>query len=185
MKSALSSNSLSGALRLVMAGSLVLVASACAVEQKCPLGTNDHYCTTVKDTYEAARSGGGSKDNVNQPVGNGKKGDADRLDMAAGRHNLAGPVYNPGKPYRLWVAPWTDANGIVHSGEMLYFATPARFNYGPLDLPGSASGVMGPAVPSELGFVPVEKPKEDTSADGVTPPSPLVGGGSTVSIPQK
>jgi len=74
MKSVLSSNSLSRALRLVMAGSLVLVASACAVEQKCPLGTNDHYCTTVKDTYEAARSGGGSKDNVNQPVGNGKKG---------------------------------------------------------------------------------------------------------------
>ena len=137
---------------LVAAASLV----GCATTPRCPNGVNDIYCSSMKDTYAAARAGEGNVDNVlgNHQGDASGKDNAGRLDLPSGRHNLAGPVYQQAKPFRLWVAPWTDANGLVHSGEYLYFTTPGRWNYGPLDMPGSAAGLLGPAMPDDLGFTP-------------------------------
>lgn len=147
-------------------------------KHKCPLGEGGYYCASMRETYEAARAGGGDAENVLAAPGMGAEGNAPgagRLDIPSGRHHLAGPVYIPAKPFRLWVAPWTDANGLVHSGEYLYFATPARWSYGPLALPGAASGVMGPAAPENLGFNPVpvgtSTPQQAADPNSVTPPA--------------
>ncbi len=100
-------------------------------------------------------------------VGYGAPGGA----MVPGREALQGPVFIPAKPYRYWVAPWTDANGIAHSGEMQYFVVPGRFTYGTLDTPGAASGIIGPVSPEELGFIPVQPDADNTT---VSPDKQLI-----------
>lgn len=65
------------------------------------------------------------------------------------------PVFKQPRVHRAWVAPWTDANGRMHSGEYLYYTTPGEWNYGTLRQPGAAgAAMMGPVKPSQLGFRP-------------------------------
>lgn len=100
----------------------------------------------------------------------------------SGRHELAGPVYHPPKPYRIWVAPWKDANNVMHSGEMLYFVDGGERNYGMMGTPGSASGLLGPAMPAQQQQpqATTEDTPQQTEArgveviDGAVAPAPRV-----------
>lgn len=158
-------------------GGICLVMMGCASTPRCPLGATEGQCSSMMDTYYAARAGGGSRDTVfserdpsadttGPGFGLGGMDNGNRQAVtayahglerlaSAGRHQLAGPVYTPAKPYKMWVAPWTDANGLVHSGENTYFVTPGYWSYGSLEIPGSAGGVLEPAVPTDLGFAPL------------------------------
>lgn len=169
------------AFRLVVLLGLTGAVAACgSVPQRCPLTNRDGTCASMQETYEIARdqSGNSSGESVFDVYGSGDK-DGDEtfgkrsegapsalgnpqsqkktgmLEIDMGRHHLAGPVYTPPRPYRIWVAPWTDSNGIVHSGEHLFFAKPGHWNYGPMGMPGVAAGLLRPAVPDDYGFDPL------------------------------
>lgn len=177
-------------------GALVALSGCASDPTTCPLNNTDGYCASVEQVDAAARSHAGSKENV---FGNEAykqyKGQGDN-EVTAGGHvdhgvvdpgpgvGLSGPIYTPAQPRRLWVAPWTDANGVVHSGEYLYFLRPGHWRYGPLEAPGSAAGVMGPVAPEDLGFDPEKLRRErrkhasedsgniERPATTFTPPTP-------------
>ncbi len=138
--------------------------SGCAVKQRCEFLDGREVCASMSEAYQATVRGGGGRDNVLAPVEKrDPKNGADPLNIQAGRHQLAGPVFLPPKPYRYWVAPWTDANGLLHSGEQVFFTTPGRWTYGEMGKNGAAGDLISPIKPSELGFKPIlRKPKEAT-----------------------
>lgn len=141
---------------ILIAIAATLGAGCAAKPRACTPGVLTQGCTSMAETYQAALGGGGDRGSLfpgAEDLKDGKKGTpASPLNLQAGRHQLAGPVFNPPKPFRLGIAPWTDANGILHSGEYIYFTTPGRWSYGPMALPGSASGVLSPIRPDQLGF---------------------------------
>lgn len=140
--------------------SAVLLGACATTANNCPLGEDGQTCVSMGDTYRAAKAGAGSQTNVlAAPADTHQYGRA--LNFMAGPQNMAGPVYNPAKPHRVWIAPWTDANGILHSGEHIYFTTPGGWNYGPMTAPGSAAGLMAPIRPDQLGFQPSNSPDGD------------------------
>jgi hypothetical protein len=163
---------------------LALALGACAHEYRCPLNSRDGYCSSVQETHAAALRHNDARENYLEykavnPEAERSSGSASSAAGVKGmpidgppaiappivplsEAHLEGPLFIPAKPYRYWVAPWTDANGIVHGGEMQYFVIPGRFTYGPLDAPGGASGVMGPIDPQALGFKPVEQKPQDS-----------------------
>lgn len=62
------------------------------------------------------------------------------------------PVYTPEQVHRLFRGPWMDDYEILHSGEHLFYKTPGAWNYGNMSDPGSASGLVKPVYPEDLGF---------------------------------
>ena len=70
------------------------------------------------------------------------------------------PVYTPERVHRLFRGPWMDDYEILHSGEHLFYKTPGSWNYGNMSEPGSASGLVTPVYPEDLGF---SKPGEKAS----------------------
>ncbi|MDP2564379.1 TraV family lipoprotein [Pseudoalteromonas marina] len=62
------------------------------------------------------------------------------------------PVYTPESVHKLYRGPWRDDLDLLHSGEMLFYKTPGHWNFGTLKTPGSASGLLSPVLPDELGF---------------------------------
>ena len=133
-----------------------LMLGGCAVKPRCELQDGREICAGMKDAYRGSVAGGGNKDNVLAPVeSRDPKDPAAPLNLQAGRHQLAGPVFMPPKPYRFWVAPWTDANGLLHSGEQVFFTTPGKWTYGPMGKSGSLGDLMAPIRPQDLGFRPL------------------------------
>lgn len=124
------------------------------------------YCHSVLDTYQAARAGAGragkdfsvhdhsagAADGPQQPIW--APGRMVHGEAVSGKNALGGPVFTPARPFRVWVAPWTDTNGTLHSGEYLYFVNPGHWNYGELTAPGSAGDVITPLRRDDLGFRP-------------------------------
>jgi len=143
-----------------------------APKHSCPLNSEDGYCADLETVYGAAVRDQGSKENVLEgviePISDGKS-DKPQTEapapeapvvhdeftgfMAAQDRGM--PVFTPPKPHRLWIAPWHDANKILHGGEYLYYTTPGHWNYGTLTSPGDGAEVMGPIKPQDLGFIPV------------------------------
>lgn len=81
------------------------------------------------------------------------------------------PVFQQPKVMRVWIAPYVDADGNLHSGEYTYFSTPGRWNYGTMKQPGDASsGMFEPAKPGDYGFNPVD----NQASTGAAPPAPPV-----------
>ena len=161
-------------LTLIVAASAL---SACASNNKkvCAPGEISPGCASMGETYDAAIGGGGSKGNVfdNSAHIDGKKVVSNPLNMQSGQHQVAGPVFHPPKPYRVGIAPWTDANGLMHSGEYVYFTTPGRWSYGPMQLPGSAAGLIAPIKPDDLGFSvrdSMDPNQPNRQSDGVVMP---------------
>lgn len=163
----------------------LLGVSGCASDStSCALNNTEGYCASVGETYKASKAHAGSKENVFgngshrrfKKGGGGQRGGARPTRQKAGGGvyepgpgaGLSGPIYRPAQPRRLWVAPWTDANGVVHSGEYLYFLRPGNWRYGPLRAQGSASGVMGPVAPSDLGFKPGQQSTTRKDSSGNT-----------------
>lgn len=148
---------------LAVAATAVL--SGCATS-KAGCDTRDastrEYCRSVMDTQRAAQAGGGTDFSVHDGGGAGDgpqqpiwaPGRMINGAVVSGKNALAGPVFTPAKPHRVWVAPWTDTNGTLHSGEYLYYVTPGHWNYGELRAPGSASDALGPLRTDDYGFEP-------------------------------
>lgn len=75
------------------------------------------------------------------------------------------PVYQPPRPWRVWLGPWVDANGDLRSGQYVWFVTPGHWYYAgkvwPLGRLGQPTGntfvkdgVLSPVPPTRLGFTP-------------------------------
>lgn len=62
------------------------------------------------------------------------------------------PVYTPEKVHRIFRGPWKDDFNILHSGEHLFYRTPGYWTFGNMNEPGSASGLITPVYPEDLGF---------------------------------
>lgn len=153
---------------------LALFLSGCSsTVTTCPLNNKEGYCASVGEVNSAAKSrsgnnenvfGGGAHERLEKSGASGKsvgsRVDSGVFDPGPGA-GLAGPIYTPAEPRRLWVAPWTDANGVVHSGEYLYFLRPGHWRYGALEAPGSASGALGPVSPKDLGFDPAKQKEKN------------------------
>lgn len=168
---------------------LVLTAtlSGCATTPRhgCPL---DHGlgCHTLPQAYAASRTGGGNVQSVfGQPAPVPGAGAAvseaaapSVLDPSSQGYPQAGPggtpVWTPGQVYRAWTAPWTDAEGYLHSGGYVYFTTPGHWSYGTLQSNGPGAGILHPISPSQLGFQPDTGRKRplpnqrSSSVDGAT-----------------
>lgn len=65
------------------------------------------------------------------------------------------PVFEQAQVHRAWTAPWTDAEGVLHGGEYVYFTTPGKWSYGTLTAPGGSSDIFRPLHPEDLGINPV------------------------------
>ncbi|QHS09119.1 TraV family lipoprotein [Sinimarinibacterium sp. NLF-5-8] len=64
------------------------------------------------------------------------------LHSEPGQQHFAGLVYTPPKPYRVGIAPWTDDQNILHSGEFIYFTSKGKWSQPHIPIPGSASAVL-------------------------------------------
>lgn len=131
----------------------------------CPLKDSKGYCASVTDTYSAAKHGGGDPESVFA----GKSAQTihhpdrvqDKTEKPTPFTTLPAPptggtpVYTPGAPWRVWIAPWFDpATHVLHGGSYVFFSTPSHWAYGSLGSPGAASGLLGPISPKDLGFTP-------------------------------
>src|SRR5699024_3965081 len=157
----------------VVLGAAAALSACASTNTSCPLNNESGYCASVGQVHDAAVAGGGDAENVmagsahgEQNVTQSAKADGNPLFSPGPGHGLSGPIFKPATPRRLWVAPWTDANGTLHSGEYLYFLSPGHWRYGPLKAPGAASGVMGPVAPQDLGFTPGSGTPPDPNQPG-------------------
>lgn len=86
-----------------------------------------------------------------------------------GGPRVTAPVYQPPRPWRVWLGPWVDANGDLRSGQYVWFVTPGHWDYAGQTWPlrvradrrgthfGNAfvqEGVLAPVPPTRLGFTP-------------------------------
>lgn len=172
---------------LIVAASL-LALSACAGNKpyQCPL-TGGQSCNNMQEVYDAAR-GAPRTARAENVVGLGQPTSTQRLSHSPSAHFEPGehgqPVFRQPRVYRVWLAPYVDADGNLRSGEYTYFSTPGEWAYGTTREAGSASSAtFGPQRPDQLGFTPVEDtpaparrasdapvPPSATTRDGITQP---------------
>lgn len=92
--------------------------------------------------------------------------------LVMGGPQAQAPVYQPPRPWRVWLGPWVDANGDLRSGQYVWFVTPGHWYYAgkiwPLGRLGKHTGhaagnvgdtfvkdgVLAPVPPTRLGFTP-------------------------------
>ncbi len=159
--------------------------SACSsVGYQCPLKTAENpRCATMDDTYSAAVKSPKykgenvlvsevemSQDAKDYPMSGNRPANAVRAPDPIGMPQPTDrgmPVYDPPKVFRAWVAPWTDAEGVLHAGSYAYFNTPGKWNYGTLKAEGEASGVFRPVKPDDYGF---QLQKIEKNVKSGTPP---------------
>lgn len=167
--------------------------SACATGPRtptyeCPLYSADRAkCASVAESLEASRrmtaSTGTSVQSVFDPRAAAPRTSPDNVPVVGRPSGLASPttgspVFQQPQVMRVWIAPYVDADGNLRSGEYAYFSTPGRWNYGTLRRPGAASGIFGPARPTDLGFTPVlAAPRTATSPQRPPEPSASPAGG--------
>lgn len=92
-----------------------------------------------------------------------------RGSLVFGGPQSEAPVYQPPRPWRVWLGPWVDSTGDLHSGEYVWFTSPGHWFYDSRIWPlatgkgqGGArvgdhyvsDGVLSPVPPTELGFRP-------------------------------
>ena len=88
-----------------------------------------------------------------------------RGSLVTGGPQAQAPVYQPPRPWRVWLGPWVDANGDLRSGQYVWFVTPGHWYYAgkiwPLGRLGKhigdtfvKDGVLAPVPPTRLGFTP-------------------------------
>lgn len=161
--------------------------SGCSVfsspKYDCELNSADGVCSSMNTTYSAAKQSNPKNSNETVftdyfdssalPVAGPNRNARVQATGMALSNSLSGwpqpaqqgmPVFNHAKVYRAWVAPWTDASGLLHAGEYVYFSTPGNWNYGSLKSPGNASGMFAPLKPGQYGFKPVFEAERQTES---------------------
>ena len=174
-------------IRLTPVASLLLLAACATPGYECRMG---HACAPVHDTYRDAVRDQGTW----RPVWNVRgasyksKEKAHRKKEPAkfvmGGPQASAPVYQPPRPWRVWLAPWVDTTGDLHSGEYVWFVTPGKWYYGgktwslsPLGGRDNGSGSfagLGPTMPSALGFIPSLSRSAPGVLPSITPPQDQV-----------
>lgn len=140
----------------------VLTLSACASSKPYACKLEDtHSCNNMQEVYDAARRA--PRDSSAESV---LSAGSTVQHGAVVTHNpntytepgeRGQPVFKQPRVYRVWLAPYVDADGNLRTGEYAYFSTPGEWGYGTTREPGSASGTtFGPRRPGELGFTPVD-----------------------------
>lgn len=158
---------------LLMTGLVAL--SGCSMIEpahRCPLDNTDAgACASMPDSYKASlRAQGHERESVFEAKDAAPGQRPDKFASFPAPALTGMPVYQQGKVYRVWRAPWVDANGVLHAGEYVYFATPGQWNYGTLRKAGDASDLMGPVKPGALGFNPVVTPAKSTASQPQSQP---------------
>jgi len=133
---------------------LAALAGCATVGPECPLKKGPG-CQSVSQVYADAREASpnatgqwlpkvstrGQQDagpNWSEPAGYAEPG------------QVGEPIFREPRVYRVWVAPFVDADGNMHSGQYVYFSTPGEWSYGALHDSGAASpGLYGPLPPGE------------------------------------
>lgn len=174
----------------------VLLASAltgCAISapHECPLDdTGTGSCASMQTAYSAAQApvrSGSTSLFEGKAVQAAAPGDPVKPAIGALSNypvpDQAMPVFQQPKVFRPWLAPYVDADGVLHAGEYAYFSTPGQWNYGELRKPGAGGAVMGPAKPWDTGFVPREAGKTSATNTPPAPPAPTSPGAQTPAAP--
>lgn len=152
----------------VVAAALAL--SACASNKPYSCSLNDQaHCRNMQEVYDAARKA--SRNDARQNVVGGRTIEyplpvTHNTDRYAEPGEHGQPVFRQPRVYRVWLAPYVDADGNLRSGEYVYFSTPGEWAYGTTRDSGVAGAAMfGPQRPENIGFTPVETGQ-------ATPPAP-------------
>jgi len=174
---------------------LALGLSACASNKPytCPLNGH-HGCKSMQEIYDAARKAPRKMNHEHVLDAAQRGGSVASVPPYDGyRYTEPGevgqPVFKQPRVYRVWLAPYVDADGNLRSGEYTYFSTPGEWAYGTTRETGVAGdATFAPARPDQLGFTPIEKssrsrqspprpgdsaptPPAVTTSDGITQPS--------------
>lgn len=149
-----------------LAISTLALLSGCALlegpKYACPLeGVEKAKCASMEEAYAASRNLDPNK--KTNSVFSSEKSESKKENRAffQGKESSypepstrGEPVFQQPNVYRVWVAPYVDAEGNLRSGEYVYISTPGKWNYGSLKKSGSGSGIFSPVRPNELGFNP-------------------------------
>lgn len=165
--------------RVLIVVAAVLTLSACASNKpySCQLnGTGS--CANMQEIYNAARKAPRNvhREHVFETHGNGTAAPMPmyhngKAHMEPGDRGQ--PVFKQPRVYRVWLAPYVDADGNLRSGEYAYFSTPGEWAYGTTRESGVASGAtFGPSRPGDLGFNPVEVPSKTSAPPKPNAPTP-------------
>jgi type IV conjugative transfer system lipoprotein TraV len=170
---------------------LAALAGCATVGPKCPLKKGPG-CRSVTQVYEDARAVSPNLGGQWVPKIPERSAAATGPDWAAPAGyaepgQVGEPIFREPRVYRVWIAPFVDANGNMHSGQYVYFSTPGEWNYGTMRESGAASpGLYGPLPPgASFGgnahkatalAVPAGTPpkpssaKKNTTVNGITQP---------------
>lgn len=127
---------------------------------RCPLdGDGNQNCTSMQEGYSAALGtplpsiGNGALPTYAE--GNSVAPQYSAFDGYSQPRQVGAPVYQQAQVHRAWTAPWTDADGVMHGGEYVFFTTPGRWTYGSLKASGGASDIFRPASRQAFNVDPV------------------------------
>lgn len=133
---------------LISLGAMLLLSGCMTVQHECELGEK---CVGTSEVYTAAIANEGTSESVMGDAESASEGDGKEEKIEQWRPYSGGgltdrPVYQPGKPVRIWVAPWRGQDGILRSGEYLFVTLPDAWRYGELREEGAGAGMIGPAL---------------------------------------
>ena len=144
---------------LIPLGALLFLGGCATVKHDCDLGEE---CVGTSDVYTAAVANEGSSESVMEgvePASEAEEAPIEQWRPYSGGGLTAQPVYQPGKPVRIWVAPWRGNDGILRSGEYLYVTLPDAWRYGELREKGVGADMIGPAQ-GELHIAPAGRGRQ-------------------------
>ena len=162
---------------LLLIGTLVLAGCASEPVDHCKLNHHTKGCYSMEQVYKKAAQSPSNVSTIQQIMRKhpGAPATPVNLPAAVGYNNgyadpgsVGEPVFKQPKVYRVWIAPYVDADGNLRSGEYTYFSTPGQWAYGSLRTPGSASAgtLFAPSKTTALGFKP------DVNNNGAPPIPP-------------
>ena len=160
---------------LVLAG----LAGCATVGPECPLQKGPG-CQSVTQVYQDAREADPNLSGQWLPKASAQPAQSAGPDWSAPSGyaepgQVGEPIFREPRVYRVWIAPFVDANGNMHSGQYVYFSTPGEWSYGALHDTGAASpGLYGPLPPGE-SFGGKTQKATALNVPGGQPPKPSSG----------
>ena len=158
---------------------LAALAGCATVGPQCPLQKGPG-CQSVTQVYQDAREANPDLSGQWLPKVPAQSAGAVGPDWSAPAGyaepgQVGEPIFREPRVYRVWIAPFVDANGNMHSGQYVYFSTPGEWSYGALHDTGAASpGLYGPLPPGET-FGGKAQRTTALKVPGGKPPKPSAG----------
>ena len=155
------------------------LAGCATVGPECPLQKGPG-CQSVTQVYQDAREADPNLSGQWLPKASAQPAQSAGPDWSAPSGyaepgQVGEPIFREPRVYRVWIAPFVDANGNMHSGQYVYFSTPGEWSYGALHDTGAASpGLYGPLPPGE-SFGGKSQTATALNVPGGAPPKPSSG----------